>query len=118
MLVNVTVVAFVLALAGSFQLFFVHFTHVYHAHVVAFILTVVPYLYVIAFSVFVPLLLTAVIHVHFFNVNVRVSLPNHIVYVLSPFNVGAVLLTVTVLLLGAAAFIHLYVHAVAHVGIL
>ena len=101
---------FVLALAGSFPALFVQFTNVYPALTVASILTCFPYLYVHA-----PL--TLLIHVHLFNVNVYVLLANHILYVLFALNVGAVLLNVAVLLLGAAAFIHLNVLLLAHVGI-
>ena len=77
--VIVTVVAFVVALAGSFPEFFVHFSHLYPAfETVASMLTCFPCLYVFASVVLVPPLLTADIPVPFANVNVYVILLNHI----------------------------------------
>ena len=78
LLVNVTVVAFVVALAGSFHAPFVHLLHVYHALTVASIFTVCQYLYVTALVVLVHQLLTALIHVHLLNVSVTGFLLNHI----------------------------------------
>ena len=74
--VNVTVVAFVVALAGLFHALLVHLLHVYQSLTVASILTVCPYLYVTAFVVLVHPLFTALIHVHLLNVNVTGFLLN------------------------------------------
>jgi hypothetical protein len=77
--VSVTVVAFVVALAGLFPLTFVHPLHAYPLAVltVASILTCCPYLYVFASVVLVHPLLTAVIHIDVFNFNVTELLANH-----------------------------------------
>ena len=69
--VIVTVVFLVVADAGAFPLFFVHFSHVYPFVTTASILTCFPYLYV-------PAPLVLVIPVPLFNVNAYVFLLNHI----------------------------------------
>ena len=50
--------------------------------------------------------LTLFIHVHVFSVNPYVFLVNHILYVLFPVNVGAVLLMLAVVVLGAPVLTH------------
>lgn len=72
--VIVTVVLLLFVLAGLSPIIFDQFAHVYPALTVASILTCFPYLYDLALSVLVHPLLTALIHVHFFNAKLYIFL--------------------------------------------
>ena len=66
---------------GVIPLVFIHPFHIYPLATVASIVTLAPYLYVFALSVLSHPLITALTHVHFFNVNAYVSLSYQHTYV-------------------------------------